>query len=292
MNDFFQTVPIKHIFEDSGCAVDGRNFEDAYDEIVRVNDSAARTVQAEIEDYFSKLELPDEPTIYDMLVLSLRPMDIIATFNWDPFLIQAARRNYHVSKPPQLLFLHGNVASGYCEEDGIHGARLAKCSKCGREFATVPLLYPVVSKDYSSHPAIANSWRAARNGMSNAFMLTIFGYGAPKNDVAAMSLLSSSWGPPERRALEEIEIIDVRDEDTLSEEWEKFIFEFHYRVKRSFADSWIHGTPRRTGEAWYRQFLEAQWLTPNPLPRFHTMEQMWAWFARLLEVEGSAGSKD
>jgi hypothetical protein len=38
-------------------------------------------------DYFSSLQLPDEPTLYDHLVLSLRPKDVIATFNWDPFLI-------------------------------------------------------------------------------------------------------------------------------------------------------------------------------------------------------------
>lgn len=38
---------------------------------------------------FSKLTLPDEPTIYDMLLLGLTDKDLVATFNWDPLLIQA-----------------------------------------------------------------------------------------------------------------------------------------------------------------------------------------------------------
>ena len=38
-------------------------------------------------DYFAMLRLPDSPTLYDYLILST--MDIIATFNWDPFLLQA-----------------------------------------------------------------------------------------------------------------------------------------------------------------------------------------------------------
>jgi hypothetical protein len=33
------------------------------------------------------LELPDHPTVYDHLLLSLRKKDAIFTFNWDPFLL-------------------------------------------------------------------------------------------------------------------------------------------------------------------------------------------------------------
>ena len=40
-------------------------------------------------DYFSSLALPEHPSIYDYLVLGLRPKDVIATFNWDPFLMLA-----------------------------------------------------------------------------------------------------------------------------------------------------------------------------------------------------------
>jgi hypothetical protein len=54
-------------------------------------------------------KLPNEPTIYDHLVLSLRPKDLIATFNWDPFLYQAFVRNGHVGDMPYLAFLHGTM---------------------------------------------------------------------------------------------------------------------------------------------------------------------------------------
>lgn len=66
----------------------------------------------------SDFELPDEPTIYDFLVMSLTNKDLIATFNWDPFLVQAIGRiQKYTDNIPQVAFLHGNVAVGYCSDD-------------------------------------------------------------------------------------------------------------------------------------------------------------------------------
>src|ERR1700722_15150472 len=70
-----------------------------------------------IENYFAFMQLPEEATIYDYLILSLREKDIIATFNWDPFLAQAFARNMEVigfRNMPKIVFLHGNVAMGVC----------------------------------------------------------------------------------------------------------------------------------------------------------------------------------
>lgn len=59
----------------------------------------------------SSYELPDSPTIYDFLVLSLTEKDLIVTFNWDPLLVQAiCRVQRYTSNIPQVAFLHGNVA--------------------------------------------------------------------------------------------------------------------------------------------------------------------------------------
>ena len=168
-------------------------------------------------DNFSSLELPDEPTLYDHLVLSLRPKDVIATFNWDPFLIQAARRNGRVGGVPQLLFLHGNVLAEYCERDGIHGMRGAKCSKCGQPFAPGKLLYPVGQKNYESDPAIRSDWETVKYAFKNAFMVTFFGYSAPKSDVGALELLQEAWGDWRQRHLEQVEMIDIKPEDELFE---------------------------------------------------------------------------
>ena len=48
--------------------------------------------------------IPDDVTLYDYLVLSLTDKDAIISFNWDPFLVQAYRRNIDVGNLPQLIF--------------------------------------------------------------------------------------------------------------------------------------------------------------------------------------------
>ena len=75
----------------AGIAPPFDDFEAIYSEIA--TDPARKNVREAIDSrvfhYFESLELPDEPTLYDHLVLSLRPKDVIATFNWDPFLWDA-----------------------------------------------------------------------------------------------------------------------------------------------------------------------------------------------------------
>lgn len=61
-----------------------------------------------IYDYFNKFEIPDEPTIYDFLILSLTNKDLIATFNWDPLLTQAYQRCSNITRNlPELVFYMG-----------------------------------------------------------------------------------------------------------------------------------------------------------------------------------------
>ena len=84
-----------------------------------------RTRVDEIErmllDYFSDLALPDAPTIYDYLVLGLRQKDMLATFNWDPFLLLAHARNRQVAGLPEIRFLHGCVRYASCVEHDVLG---------------------------------------------------------------------------------------------------------------------------------------------------------------------------
>ena len=47
------------------------------------------TIEERIVAYFSTLELPQTPTVYDHLILGLRPQDIVASFNWDPLLMMS-----------------------------------------------------------------------------------------------------------------------------------------------------------------------------------------------------------
>jgi hypothetical protein len=105
------------------------NFELIYEELS--SQDHYRDVRAEVDDavhnYFSSLQLPESVTLYDQILLSLRPKDLVATFNWDPFLLQAYARNREMS-PPRIVFLHGNVNLGYCPEHRTKGYATQNCN--------------------------------------------------------------------------------------------------------------------------------------------------------------------
>lgn len=290
MADFLDIVPVGNVFSSAGVQAQDGNFEDIYSKLA--SDPAADKVRAVLEaavlDYFASLALPDKPTLYDHLILSLRPKDFIATFNWDPFLIQAARRNGRVGGCPRILFLHGNVLDAYCERDQVHGVRGASCSRCGQPFEPVGLLYPIREKNYESHPAIRSAWQAVRWAFENAFMVTIFGYGAPRSDRAAVDLLQEAWGGWQKRNMEQFEIIDIREEQALVDSWQPFIHTHHYEVHADFHESWIANHPRRTGEAYWNQYMEAAFIENNPVPRTESFEELWSKYKPLIEAERAA----
>lgn len=125
-----------HMLE-AGVKVDENDFELTYSRMAKNGEhsAVAATIETEIYNYFDSLRLPPTPTLYDHLMLALRKKDVIATFNWDPLLLQAARRcSFPGIEFPRLLFLHGNVLSGFCPTDSVSGYRGNRCSKCGQEF--------------------------------------------------------------------------------------------------------------------------------------------------------------
>ena len=189
MSDFVEIVPVASILQKSGVEWQGENFEEVYSLIS--GNAEHRTLQSEIEqavfDYFSELRLPDTPTLYDTLVLSLRQKDVIATFNWDPFLIQACQRSAKLTRSlPCLLFLHGNVAHGYCDRDRHQGLRGDHCPRCLEVFQSDRLLFPVAKKDYSFDSSIKKAWEVIRVALRDTLAVTIFGYSAPASDKDAV----------------------------------------------------------------------------------------------------------
>jgi len=196
MVDFATSVGLVNLLESWGCDPSG-NFEDTYSELHDAGEhEKLEHLNEIIEEYFGGLALPDHPTLYDHLVLSLRETDIIATFNWDPLLLQAYRRNCIGLSMPQLAFLHGNLSVGFCERDGVSGMAGANCSRCGQPFDRTPLLYPVRHKNYANDKAIASQWELLKHGFRNAFMITIFGYSGPKTDQEAIAAMREAWGKP------------------------------------------------------------------------------------------------
>jgi len=292
MNNFIETLGIENLVAKSGLVFTSNNFEDIYSSIHAIPE--LHELRAELEKvvygYFKAMELPDFPTIYDHLVLSLRNKDYIATFNWDPFLVQAIQRNGAHFKLPRPIFLHGNVAVGFCLDGHMMGNVGAQCSVCGKGFENTPILYPVTEKGYQSNEFISRQWATLKALLKRTFMVTVFGYGAPVSDIAAIDLLKDAWGSPDSRNMEEFELIDVKKEDELIGTWSPFIHSHHYQVQNNFYDSWIANHPRRTGEAYLNQFYYAKFIENNPLPKGVGFEELWEWFSKLQKVEEAANT--
>lgn len=272
------------------------NFEATYSNIVEHNpdNPYLKEMNDLIYAYFSSMELPMKPTIYDYLVMSLRDKDVIATFNWDPFLYQAWWRNALHGSSPQLLFLHGNVAVGYNEEKNMIGRAGMYAKGTNTYFEPTQLLFPVKHKNYSSNTYIKLAWDILQARLNketcNTHNVTIFGYSAPVTDVEALGMMKKAWDNVENRELEQFEIIDVRSEEDVTNSWKGFIHTHHYDYRTSFFESSLAQYPRRTDEAFFCHYLpltpEEAFVESNPVPQdFQTFEEMWDWFQPLIDKE-------
>ncbi|HXR46019.1 MAG TPA: hypothetical protein VN784_01145 [Candidatus Limnocylindrales bacterium] len=291
IKNFVEIVGLKDLLAQNNVQPPYDDFEGLYSDIaLDAGKSALRqAIEKKVYDYFAALQLPVKPTLYDHLILSLRPKDVVATFNWDPFLWQAAARNHYFGKTPDLLFLHGNVATGYCPKCKIVFRRDQNCASCGGDLTPSPLLYPVKEKNYQSDPAIANHWRRLEAALKSAWTITFFGYGAPKTDVEAVGLMKKAWGEVENRNLEETEIIDIRSEDDLLETWNPFIHSSHYSVRTSFYDSYIAKHPRRSGEALFQCLLNARFIEGTNFPTDKDFPALHDWLRPRIDVELEKG---
>lgn len=269
--------------------IDGpaQDFEGVYDTLTRSPEH--REVVAELErrvrEYFAALRLPEHPTAYDYLLASLRPKDLVATFNWDPLLAQAYRRNLGIRRLPDLAFLHGNVAVGYCPDDRRSGWIDDTCETCGKPFRPAPLLYPVRDKDYAKDPFIANEWRNLERHVERAYFLSVFGYSAPTTDAAAREAMMRVWQLNGARELAEVEIIDVKNEDELHRNWEAFITREHYLIGDDLLRTYACWHPRRSCDALGAATLMNQPFKDDWIPAFETLVELHAWIEPLLTEE-------
>ena len=295
MDNFIDVVGLAKIIDSIDIDCRSGNFEEIYSclSIKHANSRLIQEIEQKVASYFRSLALPTTPTIYDYLLLALRPKDLVATFNWDPFLFQAFTRNCHVADMPYLSFLHGNVAVGYSAEDQRAGPAGMYSKTTGHEFVPTRLLYPVTHKNYNRDAFIAHEWDRLKRWLQEAKRITIFGYGAPVTDVEAVDLMSNAWGDPHLRKLEQIEIIDVQPRGLVIDRWRRFIHTHHYDYLTDYFQSSLALFPRRTGERFVHQFqamtpAEA-FQEPNPIPvRFDTLEALWEWHKSLTDAESEA----
>lgn len=138
-----------------------------------------------IVEYFEALELPDHPTIYDYIVLGLRPKDVVATFNWDPLLFLAHKRNKSIAGLPDIRFLHGCVGFATCPDHYVLGCPSERCPECRKPLTCSKLFFPEKNKDYTTDALVYRDRKVVTEKLKRAFHLTIFGYSGPKTDYKA-----------------------------------------------------------------------------------------------------------
>lgn len=300
MDNFVTIVGLEDILENLPPASKAENFESLYGKqyAAEPNSPVLREIEKRIQNYFNGMVLPEEPTIYDFLMLSLRSKDIIATFNWDPFLYQAFCRISKFTKDlPQICFLHGCVSIGYCEETDQAGPAGYYARRDGGYFEPTKLLYPVEQKNYTDDKFISGEWKKLKFWMAKknkSVRATIFGYGAPVSDVEAVSLLNEAWGTPDDRDMEQFEIIDVAAEEELRQRWNGFIHSHHYDVVNDYFESSLALNPRRSCESYESHIncftIEEAFRNDNPIPNdFKTLKELWEWHSPLFEAEQRKG---
>lgn len=289
MNDLPKIINLQEELEDLPKELINENFEKIFSTLFKVEPGSERLnrIEEKIYDYFESLELPPTPTIYDYLILSLRKKDLIATFNWDPFLWQAYRRNQKFTDNlPQMVFLHGNVAIGVCEDSKTFGPNGCRSLKSGNLFQPTKLLYPVENKDYNSDTFIASQWKALSIFLEHPARVTIYGYSAPVSDVEAISIMKKAWGTPEKnQRMTQFEIIDIQNQSQLTKSWKDFIFSHHYEISNNFFTSSISRFPRRSGEVFFANYFEAKFYEENYPPKFNTHKELWEWYKPFIEAE-------
>ena len=244
------------------------------------NKSEYGGLQKELEDavhnYFQKLMIPDDVTLYDYLVLSLTDKDAIISFNWDPFLVQAYRRNIDVGNLPQLIFPHGNVGVGICYDCKIKGYANSLCNNCFKPFSDMPLLFPVGRKNYYDNSIIENEWNIAKNYLIRAAGVTIFGYSAPETDVEAYQLLKNSYQKSRITSIAPFTIINLaKNKQEQKAKWQEIYNDRMLQYTDDFRNTILWESPRVSLETLFDAILQQQ---PRHIEKsfkdFDTLEEL------------------
>lgn len=295
MDNFIEIVSLQDIVSRIPKNLQSQNFEQLYSNLHEDNPDSdeIKEIESRVQEYFRDMKLPEEATIYDHLVLSLRSRDLIATFNWDPFLYQAYCRNIKFTKDlPLMSFLHGSVSIGYSSEDKRCGPAGMYMRRDGGFFEPTKLLYPVKQKNYNNDEFISMEWDRLKYWLKedSTKLVTVFGYGAPDTDAEAVTLLDEAYGGKDARSMEQFEIIDIQDEKTVVKRWDKFIHSHHYDYATDYFNSSLALNPRRTSESYFQHILpmtlDDAFSASNPIPHdISTLKELWEWHQPLIDAE-------
>jgi hypothetical protein len=118
------------------------------------------------------------------------------------------------------------------------------------------------------------------NALKRAYLVTIFGYSAPKTDAEAIDLMKKAWGESFNRELEDFEFIDVREEEALIDSWSDFVHSHHYQVFECFFKSSMARFPRRTTVELFDRTMECKFTKPTTT---FNPEMAWSDVKKLVE---------
>lgn len=261
MKGFIDKLGLGKILDQVNIKFCSDNLEDIYSSIAerKEYDDIREQLENEIFAYFSSLELPDTITKYDLLILSLTKKDCIASFNWDGLLIDAYRRMMKITDDlPSMVFLHGNVKAGYCENCARYGYYNFHCPICHETFIPSRLLYPIHNKNYNDNSFIKMQWDIFEDYLSRAAILTVYGYSAPKTDREAIEKLQNAFTRISKyRYLDQIQIIERPGfkQSEISDAWEELSVKVHGHldITDSFFDTYLAEFPRRSVEGYVKR---------------------------------------
>ena len=264
MENFMQEIGIESLLNGVELKTKSHNIEAIYSELTAKPEYADIVTKIEegIVNHYRKMQIPDSPTLYDYLILSLRKKDCIATFNWDPLLIQAYNRVNKITKDlPEMLFLHSSVAVGICDDCRHYEPYSNRyCSICGKPLYSPRLLYPIKNKNYSQHIYIQDTWNTLLHYLKTACIVTIWGYSAPRSDKEAKKIMLKAFSS-DYRPLDQIEVIDIADENTIRDTWRPFSKDtnYHLNIHKSLFDTYLGQFPRRSIEGYVKRNIEYWW---------------------------------
>lgn len=235
-------------------------------------------IERRVFAFFDSIEISPLVTLYDRLTLSLRRKDLIASFNWDPLLAYAYRRNGHLGTLPGLAFLHGNVKLGVCEPDKHLGWSDDSCVVCGNALRAVPLLYPVTKKDYSTDIAIAQQWNLLESQLDRAYFVTVFGWSAPTTDSDARRRIVDHIQSNTLSNFLEVEIIDIDAANLVATALAPLVGgRVHWGTMTSIRDSWLTRHPRLTCEALFQATMMNDPIAPCRIPDTESLSELQDW---------------
>jgi len=290
LKNIIEVIDVDNLLQEYGSrAIDVCDFEEFYSDLFLVPQYQVlcKELEDKVYDYFSDLVICDEINLYDYLILSLTSKDLIICFNWDPFLLQAYRRNIDVGNLPEIVFPHGNVGVGVCYRCRVKGYYNNDCSQCYHPFEKMRLLYPIGEKDYENDGVIQNEWDVARQYLERATGLTIFGYGAPISDISAVDMMKKAFEASNIKTICPTTIVNLADvkEDQVSK-WGQFYDPSMLVYCEKLQDTILWENPRVSLETLFDAILQQNpRKTLKPYQNFMNLLELQQFIRTITEFE-------